>query len=306
MKYAALILTSSLALANEPYTIYQMEQGETVSNVLMDKLRISPIYGRGKTLDYVLKSNGLTRRSSKSLPIGFELKIPSSLLPLKEISRPPSPFEESKATPVPQETEPPLKLNHHFLASLLGGAFYYEGSSDSSEKFSGSGLLIGGKVSHLASSDNWLLETAFKAKLHHFKSEDTNKLIPTFDFEFSPRRTMNELFKIGPGVGLKRDFYFTRDLADTGSVDYAFVPNVFVSTQYAAADLQLTFNAGMNLPAKTEDNLQLETRPFLSLGLTKFLKTGFSYGIDANYESREIDELKQRFISIDFSIGRRY
>lgn len=90
------------------HTSYYLNKNETVSQLLYDRLKISPIYRSG-ALKKILKYNNLSEASSKNLSPGTEIKIPAEFLveQPKEVSEPvevaKEPLPETKVEEAPEE-----------------------------------------------------------------------------------------------------------------------------------------------------------------------------------------------------------
>lgn len=129
--FTFLILLTTPALAER---VFNLKEGEDVSRLLYERLKISTIYRNG-LLQEVLKFNDLTDETAKKLPVNTPIRLPDHIV----ISVP----EESPAEVIPEETvtteipEKPSTLNITKWFSLgLKPAILTGDAKDSSTSFS--------------------------------------------------------------------------------------------------------------------------------------------------------------------------
>jgi hypothetical protein len=94
ISYLSIILSPAI-LAK----VYTLNKNETVSELLYNRLKISPIYRNGY-LQKVLDFNHLSPKASKSLPIGTKIQLPPAI---KEITKE---VTSELNIPSPKHTEP--------------------------------------------------------------------------------------------------------------------------------------------------------------------------------------------------------
>lgn len=108
-RFATILALGSLLPSQIFAQTYHLQNNETVSQLLYDRLNISPIY-RGGLLKKVLEYNNLDEEAARSLSVGYEIKVPEGVL-TSEIAPEAvtqTPTENPKLAPEPEVT-PDLK-----------------------------------------------------------------------------------------------------------------------------------------------------------------------------------------------------
>lgn len=122
--YKKIALATLMVTSSVWSQVYYLKANETVSELLYNRLKVSPIYRNGY-LEKVLKYNNISREGSTALPQGTEIRLPHSEV-VEEVQKP----KEEEKNPEPED----LKTESQFLPILKS---YYVEVAATLENFNG-------------------------------------------------------------------------------------------------------------------------------------------------------------------------
>lgn len=185
---------------------YFLRPGETVSNLLFNRLNIKPIYSKNGVLEQVLKSNGLTLEKAKKLPVGYPIFITGDKSPSED-----SPKEQIKtiSEPIPEET---LNLPEPILNELptryviLDGSLNYFSFKGEGSNGNINGATVYPKVgaNFIHYSSKYIFKAGTHLAVYYFIDDSANRgktgfILPSFEG--------NALKRIGPvNIGLMASY----------------------------------------------------------------------------------------------------
>lgn len=281
--------------AQESGTFY-LKKDETVSDLLYNRLKLSPIYGKNKHLEKVLIYNRLDLGNAKSLPIGHPIVVPDFLMP-ETTQMPLMTLPERKTRPdeidqiVPSEDEapeiklPPLKNQHYF--SARGGIYAYSGKSNEGSSFSAGGPMGVIEYGYLFRGHQWTnaLNGSLFALCVDCRAKDESVLSGSIGA--SLMRKVSERFSIGGGAEVARDF-FVQEKNREDTVVYGIVPKLFLGLEIISDSYFGRLRAGQNLSTTLENDSSVGQAPFAKARFTRRITPNWDVGVDLAHERRKV------------------
>lgn len=310
-------ILGSLNVNAQAFREFTLKKGVTVSELLVEDLNLTGIYGRGRILEKVLSFNNLNQLEARSLPVGTKIKIPETIIKgdilvepqpaISEVAEAPEqliPGPESVPKPVSRPTQ-----EESFVSTLSADAeigwYSYTGKSPEEGSFSASGNYIALNLGNSWKRTRWMYEAQGRAALFCLVCGSANIIIPTFELDGSALWFLKKNLAIGPGAGLARYFYIFGDEGNDERI-HRVVPRLFLQLFWQPMDKYLVEAKAGTTWATKVDEVEVETLPFLEIGFFRQLNPSWTLGGAYRYESRKVENFEQTFNQLGLEIKRDF
>lgn len=296
--------------AQEGGTFY-LKKDETVSDLLYNRLKLSPIYGKNRHLEKVLIYNKLNLGNAKSLPVGHPIIVPDFLMdestqtptvtlptgntrPVEIDQVPPSEDESPKT---PEIKLPTLKNQHYF--SVRGGMYAYSGKSNEGSSFSAGGPIGVIEYGYLFRGHEWT--SSLNGSLFALCVDCTarNESVLSGTIGASVMRKVSERFSFGGGAEVARDF-FIQEKNRVDKIAYGIIPKLFFGMEFMSNSYFGRVKVGQSLSANLDNDSRAEQAPFAGARLTRRITPRWDIGIDLTHERRKVEGFDQGLSTLFF------